>query len=130
MNKITLVTQDRKGLLVDITTALARANINIDSIAAHHYDTDAVVHLHLSDVHQGLSVLQEAGFTVVSDDLITVRVPDQPGALANLAKVLFDDGALQIHGVSTLQRQQGHSVVSIDTSDNDKARELLQPYLV
>lgn len=130
MNKITLVTQDRKGLLVDITSALARANINIDSIVAHNYETDAVVHLHLSDVHKGLSVLQEAGFTVVSDDLITVRVLDQPGALANLAKVLFDDGELQIHGVSTLQRQQGHSVVTIDTSDNDKARELLKPYLV
>jgi hypothetical protein len=130
MSKITLVTQDRKGLLVDITTALAQADVNIDSISAQNYDTDAVLHLHLSDVHKGLTVLQEAGFTVVSDDLITVRVPDQPGALANLAKILSDDGALQIHGVSTLQRQQGHSVVAIDTSDNDKARQLLQQYLV
>lgn len=130
MSKITLVTQDRKGLLVDITSALAHADVNIDSISAQNYDTDAVLHLHLSDVHKGLSVLQEAGFTVVSDDLITVRVPDKPGALANLAKILSDDGALQIHGVSTLQRQQGHSVVAIDTSDNDKARQLLQQYLV
>ena len=79
IQRITLVTLDRPGLLAEITTVLAAKGIDIRSIVAESVGTNGILHIDLDDGDAALSVLAAAGYNAVSDEVLLVRVEDRAG---------------------------------------------------
>lgn len=129
MKPIKLITQDRAGLLADIADALARHGINIQKVEAKTVDRYAVLELVVDRPDDALHLLYEQGIQAVSDDLVTIRIVDAPGALAKVTREL-NDARLSIRGISTLQRQDGFCFVALSTDNDAVARKLLQDVLL
>ncbi len=129
MKSIKLITQDRPGLIVEISEKLAQQNINIQEIEGKTIDRYAVVALVVDRPDDAMHLLLEQGFQAVSDDLITIRIVDKPGALAMVTRELTD-AKLSIRGISTLQRQDGYCFVALSTDNDAVARKLLQDSLL
>lgn len=129
MKSIKLITQDRPGLIVEISEKLAQHDINIHGLEGKTVDRYAVLELVVNRPDDAMHLLLEQGFQAVSDDLITLRVADRPGALAMVMRELTD-AKLSIRGISTLQRQDGYCFVALSTDNNSVARELLQATLL
>ena len=129
MKSIKLITQDRPGLIVEISEKLAQQNINIQEIEGKTIDRYAVVALVVDRPDDAMHLLLEQGFQSVSDDLITIRIVDKPGALAMVTRELTD-AKLSIRGISTLQRQDGYCFVALSTDNDAVARKLLQDSLL
>ncbi|MFC5475775.1 ACT domain-containing protein [Paraherbaspirillum soli] len=125
MKAIKLITQDRLGLMAEIAEILAQQHINIDSFGGKTVDHLAVMELVVDRPDEAMHVLIDKGFQAVSDDLITIRIDDRPGALAQITRELTD-AKLSIRGISTLQRQEGHCFVALSTDNDAVARKLLQ----
>lgn len=126
MQRITVVTHNRPGVLAEITELLAAKGISIASIVAEAYGNDGVMHIDLdaADQDKALGELTAAGYQAVTEDVLLARIQDRPGALAELARRLRD-AELDVRGLNMVQRDDGWAVVAIASSDNAVARSVL-----
>ena len=86
MEQITIITRDYHGLTADITSALGSNDINIESLDAKKIDDIGLVMLRVNQYDRALSILRDAGWNAITEDALLVRVKDEPGAIADLAK--------------------------------------------
>ena len=124
MQRITVVVQNRPGLLAEIAEMLAAKGLSISSIVADSVGTQGVLHLDVEQADEALAALTTAGYNAVSEDVLLARIEDRPGALAQLSRRLME-AQLDIRGLNMVQRNDGWAVVAIATNDNARARGVL-----
>ena len=126
MQRITVVSHNRPGVLAEVTELLATKGISISSIVAEAYGTDGVIHIDLDakDEDDALAALTAAAFHAVTEDVLLARIQDRPGALAELSRRLLEAN-LDVRGLNMVQRDDGWAVVAIATSNNARARQVL-----
>lgn len=130
MKSITIVEDDRVGLVLDISYILAKERINIESISVVTIGGKAIIVLTTDDNKRAKEVLEKNGFNVVEKEMITVRLKDRPGELAKVSKILADEG-ISILEMQILAREEGDTaVVGMVVDKPRKARLLLQDYIV
>jgi len=129
MHHMTIVAENRPGLLVELSTLLADKRINIADIEARVHGVDAVIQLDVDRHEDALRVLAEEGFHVVADDSLLLRIADQPGALANIARRLAEV-QIDIRAIRLVQRHADFSVISVNCDKNDAARDVLRDVLL
>ena len=129
MKEIVIVTKNRAGLVADISEVLAARGINIETLDAEEVHDMAVVELTVDRYDVALQALRDAGFEAITEDAIVVRLPDEPGALAKVAR-RFKEANIDLRSVRILGRQQGSALVALATERTDEARALVKDYLV
>ena len=129
MRQITIVAPDRPGLVAEITEALAAPGINIESLSAERVAETAAVILSVERYDEALAALVAAGFDAVSEDALVLRLKDEPGALAKLAR-RFSDAGVNMRSMRTIRRMQGWGLVAVAADDLARARELVKDLLV
>lgn len=129
MKPITLLADDRPGVIAHISQLLGDANINIDSIEADAADLQGVITLKVDHYDQALSLLTQAGYRAISDDTIVIAVEDKPGALARVAARL-EKAQINIQSIHILNRQQEQVIISLVTDDHKASLALLEDVLI
>jgi len=129
MKEIMVVTQNRPGLLADISEILAKHGINIETIDADEMHDTAVVELTVDHYDEALQQLRDAGFHAVTEDALLVCLKDEPGALARVAR-RFKEANIDLRSVRFIRREQGHAYVAIATDRSEEARALVKEWLV
>ena len=129
MKEILVVTQNRRGLLADVSEALAIRGINIDTIGAEEVHDTAVIEMTVDRYDEALQALRDAGFDAVTEDALVIRLDDEPGALAKVAR-RFKDANIDLRSVRFLRRQGGSAFVALATDRTNEARQLVREYLV
>ncbi len=128
MKEIVVVTQNRPGLLADLSEALGDRGINIETIDAEEVHDTAVVELTVDRYDEALHTLRDAGFDAVTEDALLIRLPDEPGSLAKVAR-RFKDASIDMKSVRIIRRQGGEAFVAIATDRTAEARALVKDYL-
>lgn len=129
MKEIVIVTQNRAGLVADISEVLGARNINIESFDAEEIQEMAVVELTVDRYDEALEALRDAGFDAVTEDAVVIRLPDEPGALGRVAR-RFKEADIDLRSVRIIRRQQGWAMVALATERTDRVMELVKDYLV
>jgi hypothetical protein len=130
MKHITIITPPgRPGTVADIAERLGARGINIEHINASDFDVRGVIILDAEPYDLALHVLAEAGYDAISEDLIAIRIKDEPGALAKVA-ARFREPQINIHSMRFMQRDGAWATVILSTNDNDRARSLLADCLI
>lgn len=129
MKSIKLIMQDCSGLVADITQLLADHKINIKEIEATTFDQQAVVEMIVDHPNSAMRVLRARGLQAVANTLITIRIVDEPGALAKVTREL-SEAKIAIRGISTLHRSEGYCFVALSTDHDAVAKKLLHAVLV
>lgn len=126
VQRITVVSHNRPGVLADVTEVLASKGISISSIVAQARGADGVIHIDLrpEDVDAALAELTAACYNAVTEDVLLARIEDRPGAVAQLSRRLLEAN-LDVRGLNMVQRDDGWAVVAIATDDNARARDVL-----
>ncbi len=124
MRRIIVMAKNEVGVIADISKALAEHRINIETISAQGLDEEGIVTL-TTDAHDdALRALTNAGFKTVSDQSLVLRLPDQPGALANVAEK-FKQAGVNIQSMHIVERKAGHTIVALSTDDRATAEKLV-----
>lgn len=130
MKQITIITPpDRPGTLADVTERLAARGVNIEDIDATDDHVHGVIVLRAEPYDAALRALAEGGYNAVGEDVLLIRIPDEPGALARIA-ARFREPGININAMRFVRRDRGWASVLISTDDDAKARELLSDCLV
>lgn len=129
MKHITVVAEDRTGLLAEVTQLMEQANINIESIAANEDHGIAYIGLEVDRYDDALTALNDAGMQAMPAEVVLVRVADHPGGLAKISRRLADEN-INIRGMSLLERGNGWCTVAVTTNDQLRTREVLKDTVV
>lgn len=129
MKQISVLTDNRSGVLAELSQALGQRNVNIESIDGEGAEQTGVVTLTVDRYDDALQALQEAGFRAVSEDALIVRMKDEPGALARVAE-RFKAAEINIKSLRFLSRDDGFALVTLVTEDNERAKQLVADLIV
>ena len=129
MKQITIVAEDKVGVLADITYILGKARINIESLSVEVHEGKAVVNLTVKDERRAASLLSANGYRVLESEIIVVKLKDEPGQLSEISGLLQKNG-VGIQSLYLLARGGGFALDALKVDKPKKAAKLLSPYLV
>lgn len=125
MKQIHVVSANRIGLIADLTEALAQAEINIESVNAEEVGDNAVIVFDVDQYDRALQFLREIqGIQIVTEDAILVKLKNQPGALAKIAR-RFTDAGINVRSVRFIERDDDFALVAISTDRTEAALALV-----
>lgn len=129
MKPLTIVADDKVGLLADISYILGKAKINIDSLSVDVVGGKAIISLLLSEPERGKSVLEAAGYNVTELSSLVLKLPDKPGELSKVTSILAKEG-INIQNVHMLTRDGKTTVISMIVDKPKRAITLLKDYTI
>lgn len=130
MKQITILADDKPDIIADVTSHLAVAGIDIESITGDSYGSQAVITLTVKDYDEALIALQQrSDLKILREDAILVRLEDETGAIARLSRRLADNG-VRIRSIRFVERHSGFALVALSLEQADTAHEFLKDIMV
>jgi hypothetical protein len=125
IKQLTIVTEDRPGMLSEVVGLIASQGVNIDAINAYGVQGKAVFRITTEDNQKVLSGLEAKGWEVKEEEVIVVELENRPGALGEIAGRLKEKGVnlSYCYGSTGSRGESARFIMKAD--DNDKAMEAL-----
>lgn len=129
MKRIVIISDNRIGLIADISRVLAQRGINIETIDAGDCDQTGTVILTIDRYDEALKALKDNAFTAISEDAFVIRLKNEPGSLAKISE-RFRAANINIRSMHIIKRTEDHTLVALVTEKNEQACELLKDVLI
>lgn len=129
MKQISVVTEDRPGLVADIGGILASADLNLDRLDAESIAGRAIVRIWVEQAEEALGLLSQAGYQAVGEQVLLIRLEDKPGALAELME-RFSDGGISLTSIRFVSRFGGQAIVALTASRTEPVLALVKDCLI
>ncbi|MCL4079651.1 ACT domain-containing protein [Coriobacteriia bacterium Es71-Z0120] len=121
VKQISVFIENKSGRVSEVTGILGDAGVNIRGFSVSDTADYGILRLVVDRPEQAEQAIKAAGFTVRVDDVICIDVPDVPGGLAGILKVVSDAG-VNIEYVYSLVA----TLVVINVADVNRALRLLE----
>jgi hypothetical protein len=121
VRQLSVFVENKAGRLSEVSDVLGAAGVNIRGFSVSDTAGYGIVRLVVDDPERGREALHSAGFTVKTSDVLCIDLPDRPGGLAGVLKLVSDAG-VNIEYVYSLVS----TYVVINVADIDQAVSLLR----
>jgi hypothetical protein len=128
LQEIVLRSEDRVGVLAEITRVLSEMGINLLSVRLRSSEGVAVVHLLTTSQSYACEALKDAGFDISERDVVMIELPHHPGFLRRASEALArkDITIVDLHISVPMEGKVG--VVVLTCSNNAHAIQILRGY--
>jgi len=124
MRVLTIISENQPGLLAKITQLLKDNDITLSDFSGEVLGNTAMFKLAAKPYKKAFRVLSDAGYRALAHDNLIIRLEEKPGALAELSFQLFE-GEVDVRGMHIVDKSEGQCLVALETTDDERARELL-----
>lgn len=125
MEEITIITENKVGVLAKISGLLGNSGVNIETISAHGLGDSGLVRLVTGDTMTAKKVLSQNGFSYRTGEILVVKLSDAPGELGKVTKKLSQAG-VDIESLYILSKNKGVTEVAIKPGDLAAAQRALK----
>ncbi|MCQ2354154.1 MAG: ACT domain-containing protein [Clostridia bacterium] len=125
VKQLSVFIENRRGMLVEVTEALASAKIDIRALALAETPDYGILRLIVSDTDKALEVIRATGRTVSVNNMLGVRISDRPGGLAEALKILTDNGIDVDYMYAFIAETGDQANVVLRVADTKKAERTL-----
>jgi hypothetical protein len=112
------------GALARLLEALATRGLDLRSIGASSIGSQGAAVLVLNDAATARQILRAGKYIFIEGEALVTSAPDQPGAVAGIARRLADAG-VNLQGLAILGWHQGKAELALSVDDPDMARRVL-----
>lgn len=127
MKSVTIVAEDRLGLLADISYILSKSNVNIDGLFADVLGGKAVISLEVKDPRKAAVVLVDNGFKTANEGSIVIKVASN--AVQEITEMLESE-KIRVLGLSMLSNDDHSGIFAIMVDKPRKACKMLTPFIL
>jgi hypothetical protein len=120
VRQLSVFIANEAGRVSEVTGLLGEGGINIRGFSVSDTAEYGILRLVVDNPDEGMALLKEHGFTVRIDDVICIDLPDKPGGLAGVLRVVSEAG-VNIEYVYSLIA----TYVVVNVADVGRALELL-----
>lgn len=126
LKQIVVSIENAPGRLLDVTSALGQAGINLRAL--NLVDTGAFGQLRLlvSDVAKARRILMEMAIPAFVNEVVAAEIEDKPGSLARILKPLMEANIQVVYTYAFIGFSKNKAVMIFRFSDNERAIEVLQ----
>jgi len=124
LKQISVFLPNEPGILAKFTKVLMDKNINMRALSVAETADFGILRILVDKVDECIEILKKNNYLVTTTDVIAVDVPDKPGALYEISKILGDNSINIEYIYSTLVKDEAIIVLRIDNID--KAVEVLK----
>ena len=126
IKQLSVFVENRPGSLMQVTSALTEAHINIRAIASFDTPEFGILRLVVDKPAEAKTYLTSKGFVVRIHDVIGVELKDEKGNLNRLLSILAE-GRININYIySFVIREERAPVMVFNTDDFEKAARVLE----
>jgi hypothetical protein len=124
MKSVTVISDDRVGLMADISYVLGKSGVNIESLNVEIVGAKAVISLLVKDPKKAKTILESNGYNTAALDAIVIKVSDH---LNNLSKITdkLSRARVNIDDLSTISTSTSEGVFALRVDKPRKAAKLL-----
>jgi hypothetical protein len=126
VKQISVFLENKSGRLADVTEILGSEGVNIRALSIADTTDFGILRLIVSDPATAYKALQEKGFVVSETEVLAVEVPDTPGGLFSVLKLLRSAGINIEYLYAFVQKASSAALVVMRVEDCDAAYEVLQ----
>jgi len=119
---------NRPGILANLSSILAEANVNIMAMSVHDTVDNAVVRLVLDNPTKGLLLLEQEDMYLMEQDVVVLAVDNQPGILARIAQKLSRADINIQYAYCTAASRQTSGCIVLKTDQPELAMECLREF--
>ena len=124
INQLAVFLENRKGRIGDCCKVLKDAGVNLSSMSIADTTDFGILRLMTDDNEKAAAVLRRSGFMCASVSLVAIRVPDRPGALADIL-IALDEAGINIEYLYSFASDTGSAHIGFKTNDSEAAVKLL-----
>jgi len=88
IKQLSIFLENKKGRFTEVTTILGDAGINMTAFTVAENSDFGIVRLIVSDPEKARNTLRENKYAVSVTDVLCLHMPNEPGALAKVMKVI------------------------------------------
>ena len=122
--QIVVLLENKPGSLAELATVLADSEVNIEAILLEGSVDFGMVRLHVDNVRKTEKALRDGGYQFRSGEAITLKLPNEPGKLAEVAGKLAK-AKVNIDSLFGTTSANGTPELVVMVDDVAKARKAL-----
>lgn len=123
-----MIIENRVGSLAEITKILAEARVNVTGLTLGRHPDKMNLRLVVDDPELAIQVLGRHGLEARRVEVVSIRVKNSPGAIAEAASRLAKNG-INVEAVFLSAKSAKGVDLILQVDDVDRARAALQDHL-
>ncbi len=127
MKSVTIVSDDRVGLLADISYILGKSSVNIDGLHVDVIGGKAVISMEVKDPKKADDILIRNGFKTTDPTAIVIKISNT--SMEKITEMLELE-KVTIKGLSKLSSDSNEGIFAINVDKPRKATKMLSPFLL
>ena len=125
VEQISVFLENKLGALAEVTRILGEAGVNIRALSLADTKDFGILRLIVNDNQKAKDVLGSKGFTVRRTEVVAVEVPDRPGGLAEILKVLSESNISVEYLYAFVQQTGQNAIIIFRFDETDRAIAVL-----
>ena len=127
MKPVTVVAQDRVGLMSEISYILGKSKININSLNVDVIGDKAIISMKVKDPKVTTTILEKNGFNIINSESIVVRVP--PDEIDRIARQLNNENVV-VEDMYVVSKDMQTGIFALNVDKPRKAVRLLNEFII
>lgn len=126
IKQISVFLENRKGRLYDICSMLGAADINIRALTIAETETFGVLRMVVDKPTAAMELFRSRGITANQTDVVAVEVPDTPGGLAHILRILTENALNVEYMYGFVEKFSEKALLVFRFDDPEKAHQMLK----
>jgi len=125
VEQISVFLENKPGALTEVTRILGEAGVNIRALSLADTKDFGILRLIVNDNEKAKTVLGAKGFTVRKTEVVAVEVPDRPGGLGDILKILSEAEVNVEYLYAFVQQSGSNAIIIFRFDETDRAISVL-----
>jgi hypothetical protein len=125
VEQISVFLENKPGALAEVCQILGEGGINIRALSLADTKDFGIMRLIVNDNEKAKEILGRKGLTVRKTEVVAVEVPDRPGGLADILKILFENRINVEYLYAFVQQTGTNAIIIFRFDETDRAIAVL-----
>lgn len=125
IKQISVFLENRKGRLYEVCSLLGKAKINIRALTIAETESFGVLRMVVDKPAEAVELFRKNSITSNQTDVVAVEVPDTPGGLANVLKILSDNNVNVEYMYGFVEKFSENALLVFRFDDPSRAQQVL-----
>ena len=126
IRQISVFIENKVGRIMEITEVLGQNGVNIRALSLADTSDFGILRMIVNDIGKATAVLKGRGFIVKESYVVAVEVPDRPGGLAGVLKLMSEKGINVEYMYAFFEQPQNKALLIFRFENPDEAVRILQ----
>jgi hypothetical protein len=130
ITQISVFLENRKGRLYDVCSLLGTNDVNIRALTIAETESFGVLRIVVDKSDAAIKLLRENQFVANFTDVVAIEVPDKPGGLASILKILAENDVNIEYMYGFVEKFTDKALLVMRFEDTDFAQQILAKHNV